>query len=46
MIKNAQKESETNIIKINDQFHSIFENREKMAEDKNKTNETPGHKRY
>ena len=34
MIKNAQKESETNIIKINDQFHSIFENRKKMAEDK------------
>ena len=34
MIKNAQKESETNIIKINDQFHSIFENRKKIAEDK------------
>ena len=34
MIKNAQKESETYIIKINDQFHSIFENRKKMAEDK------------
>ena len=34
MIKNAQKESETNIIKINDQFHNIFENRKKMAEDK------------
>ena len=34
MIKNAQKESETNIIKINDQFHKIFENRKKMAEDK------------
>ena len=34
MIKNAQKESETNIIKINDQFYSIFENRKKMAEDK------------
>ena len=34
MIKNAQKETETNIIKINDQFHSIFENRKKMAEDK------------
>ena len=34
MIKNAQKESETNIIKVNDQFHSIFENRKKMAEDK------------
>ena len=34
MIKNAQKESETNIIKINDQFFTIFENRKKMAEDK------------
>ncbi len=34
IIKNAQKESETNIIKINDQFHSVFENRKKMAEDK------------
>ena len=29
MIKNAQKESESNIIKINDQFHKIFENRKK-----------------
>jgi len=34
MIKNAQKESEKNIIKINDQFHSIFENKKRMAEDK------------
>ncbi len=34
MIKNAQKKSETNIIKINDQFHKIFENRKKMAEEK------------
>jgi F-type H+-transporting ATPase subunit b len=34
MIKNAQKESESNIIKINDQFHIIFENRKKMAEEK------------
>ena len=34
MIKNAQKESEANIIKINDQFHKIFENRKKMAEEK------------
>ena len=34
MIKNAQKESEKNIIKINEQFHKIFENRKKMAEDK------------
>ena len=32
MIKNAQKESESNIIKINDQFHKIFENRKKMAD--------------
>ena len=34
MIKNAQKESESNIIKINDQFHKIFENRKKKAEEK------------
>ncbi len=34
MIKNAQKESEANIIKVNDQFHEIFENRKKMAEEK------------
>ena len=34
MIKNAQKESGSNIIKINDQFHKIFENRKKMAEEK------------
>ena len=34
MIKNAKKESETNIIKTNDQFHKIFENRKKMAEEK------------
>jgi len=34
MIKNAQKESEINIIKTNDQFHKIFENRKKMAEEK------------
>ena len=34
MIKNAQKESDVNIIKTNDQFHKIFENRKKMAEEK------------
>mgnify|MGYP001469605728 FL=1 len=34
MIKNAQKEAEKNIIKINEQFHKIFENRKKMAEEK------------
>ena len=34
MIKNAKKESETNIIKTNDQFHKIFENRKKVAEEK------------
>ena len=34
IIKNAQKESEKNIIKINEQFHKIFENRKKMAEEK------------
>ena len=34
MIKNAQKEAEINTIKINDQFHKIFECRKKMGEDK------------
>ena len=34
MIKNAQKESEANVIKINDQFHKVFENRKKMAKEK------------
>ena len=34
MIKNAQKESEANIIKINDQFHKIFENRKKWQKRK------------
>tara|TARA_B100000123_G_C25482564_1_gene319859 strand:+ start:75 stop:572 length:498 start_codon:yes stop_codon:yes gene_type:complete len=34
MIKNAQKETEINTIKINDQFHKVFENRKKMGEDK------------
>ena len=34
MIKNAQKESDANIIKTNDQFHKIFENRKKVAEEK------------
>ena len=34
MIKNAQKETENNIIKTNDKFHKIFENRKKMAEEK------------
>ena len=34
MIKNAQKESDANIIKPNDQFLKIFENRKKMAEEK------------
>ena len=34
MIKNAQKESDANIIKTNDQFHKIFENRKKIAEEK------------
>ena len=33
MIKNAQKESDANIIKTNDQFHKIFENRKKINED-------------
>ena len=40
MIKNAQKESETNIIRTNDQFHKIFENRKKLAEEKIKQMKT------
>ena len=34
LIKKAQDEAEKNIIKINEEFHSIFENRKKMAEEK------------
>ena len=34
LIKKAQNESEKNIIKINEEFHNIFENRKKMAEEK------------
>ena len=34
MMKNAQKDSDKIVIKINDQFHKIFENRKKMAEEK------------
>ena len=34
IIKNSKKDSETNNIKTNDQFHKIFENRKKVAEEK------------
>ena len=34
LIKKAQKESEKNLIKTNEEFHKIFENRKKMAEEK------------
>ena len=34
MIKKAQNESEKNLIKTNEEFHKIFENRKKMAEEK------------
>ena len=40
LIKKAQNESEKNIIKINEEFHNIFENRKKMAEDKIKQMKT------
>ena len=34
LMKKAQEESEKNMIKINNEFHNIFENRKKMAEEK------------
>ena len=34
LIKKAQNESEKNVIKINEEFHDIFENRKKIAEEK------------
>ena len=34
LIKKAQNESEKNLIKTNEEFHKIFENRKKMAEEK------------
>ena len=40
LIKKAQNESEKNIIKINEEFHNIFENRKKLAEEKIKQMKT------
>ncbi len=40
MLKKAQNDSEKNLIKTNDEFHKIFENRKKMAEDKIKQMKT------
>ena len=34
LIKNAQNEAEKNMIKTNEEFHNIFENRKKMAEER------------
>ena len=34
LIKKAKNEAEKNIIKTNEEFHNIFENRKKMAEEK------------
>ena len=40
MLKKAQNDSEKNLIKTNNEFHKIFENRKKMAEDKIKQMKT------
>ena len=40
LIKKAQNDSEKNLIKTNEEFHNIFENRKKMAEDKIKQMKT------
>ena len=40
MLKKAQNDSEKNLIKTNEEFHKIFENRKKMAEDKIKQMKT------
>ena len=34
LLKKAQNEAEKNVIKVNAEFHNIFENRKKMAEEK------------
>ena len=39
-MKKAQEESEKNMIKINNEFHNIFENRKKLAEEKIKQMKT------
>tara|TARA_B100002051_G_C16426568_1_gene482059 strand:+ start:198 stop:695 length:498 start_codon:yes stop_codon:yes gene_type:complete len=40
LIKKAQNDSEKNMIKINEEFHTIFENRKRMAEEKIKQMKT------
>ena len=39
-MKKAQEESEKNMIRINNEFHNIFENRKKLAEEKIKQMKT------
>ena len=34
LMKKAQNEAEKNVIKVNEEFHNVFENRKKMAEEK------------
>ena len=40
LMKKAQEESEKNMIRINNEFHNIFENRKKLAEEKIKQMKT------
>jgi len=40
LMKKAQNEAEQNVIKVNEEFHNIFENRKKMAEEKIKQMKT------
>ena len=40
LMKKAQEESEKDMIKINNEFHNIFENRKKLAEEKIKQMKT------
>ena len=40
LMKKAQEESEKNMIQINNEFHNIFENRKKLAEEKIKQMKT------
>ena len=40
LLKKAQNEAEKNVIKVNAEFHNIFENRKKLAEEKIKQMKT------
>ena len=40
LMKKAQEEAEKNMIRINNEFHNIFENRKKLAEEKIKQMKT------